>query len=72
MKQRVSLARALFSLHPIKLLDEVTKELDPASRNSALDQILRNSESSLILLTTHRPEDLDGLPCTRVSLPHLL
>ena len=72
MKQRVSLARALFSLHPIKLLDEVTKELDPAARKSALDRIVRSSESSLILLTTHRPEDLDGLPCTRVSLPQLL
>ena len=69
MKQRVSLARALFSPHPIKLLDEVTKELDPDARKAALGEIVRASESSLILLSTHRPEDLDGLPCTRVSLP---
>ena len=68
MKQRVSLARALFSPHPIKLLDEVTKELDQASVSRALEAIRRSSEESLILFSTHRPEDLDGFETTLVEL----
>lgn len=71
MKQRVSLARALFSLHPIKLLDEVTKELDSASVSLVLEQIARSSADSLILFSTHRPEDCENLLTTRVELPHL-
>ena len=71
MKQRVSLARALFSPHPIKLLDEVTKELDQASVSLVLEQIARISADSLILFSTHRPEDCDHLPTTRVELPSL-
>lgn len=71
MKQRVSLARALFSPHPIKLLDEVTKELDQASVSLVLDQIARYSADSLILFSTHHPEDCDRLNATRVELQPL-
>ena len=69
MKQRVSLARALFSPHPIKLLDEVTKELDQHSIALALDLIARYSENSLILFSTHHPEDCDHIPTTLLELP---
>ncbi len=71
MKQRVSLARALFSPHPIKLLDEVTKELDRTSVDLVLSEIKRVSADSLILFSTHHPEDCDGLPSTRIELPSL-
>lgn len=71
MKQRVSLARALFSPHPIKLLDEVTKELDRTSVDLVLSEIERVSADSLILFSTHHPEDCDGLPSTRIELPSL-
>ena len=69
MKQRVSLARALFSPHPIKLLDEVTKELDPTSIAQVLDAIRSAAKDALILFSTHHPEDLSDLPTTMVELP---
>ena len=69
MKQRVSLARALFSPHPIKLLDEVTKELDPTSIAQVLDAIRSAAKDALILFSTHHPEDLSDLPTTKVELP---
>lgn len=71
MKQRVSLARALFSPHPIKLLDEVTKELDQTSISLVLEQISRFSKESLILFSTHHPEDCEKLSTTVVELPSL-
>ncbi|MBP5349350.1 MAG: ATP-binding cassette domain-containing protein [Clostridia bacterium] len=71
MKQRVSLARALFSPHPIKLLDEVTKELDRTSVDLVLAQIAKYSADSLILFSTPHPEDCDGIPSTRIELPPL-
>ena len=71
MKQRVSLARALFSPHPIKLLDEVTKELDQKSIGLALDLIARYSQTSLILFSTHHPEDCERIPNVRLELPSL-
>ena len=69
MKQRVSLARALFSPHPIKLLDEVTKELDPTSIAQVLDAIRSAAKDALILFSTHHPEDLSDLTTTKVELP---
>ena len=69
MKQRVSLARALFSPHPIKLLDEVTKELDQTSVSLVLEQIARTAKDSLILFSTHHPEDCAHVPTTLVELP---
>lgn len=69
MKQRVSLARALFSPHPIKLLDEVTKELDPTSITLILDAIRSAAKTSLFLFSTHHPEDLSDLPTRKVELP---
>ncbi len=69
MKQRVSLARALFSPHPIKLLDEVTKELDPVSIAQVLDAIRSAAKEALILFYKHHPEALSDLPTTKVELP---
>ena len=71
MKQRVSLARALFSPHPIKLLDEVTKELDRASVDLVLAAIAKYATDSPILFSTHHPEDCDGMAATRIELPPL-
>ena len=71
MKQRVSLARALFSPHPIKLLDEVTKELDQSSVSLVLKQISRFSKESLIVFSTHHPEDCERITTERLELPSL-
>ena len=71
MKQRVSFARALFSPHPIKLLDEVTKELDRTSLELVLSRIAEYSSNALILFSTHHPEDCDGLKTTRIELSSL-
>ena len=68
MKQRVSLARALFSPHPIKLLDEVTKELDPATVALVLEQIRLAGKKALILFSTHHPEDLSDFATKTVEL----
>ena len=69
MKQRVYLARALFSPHPIKLLDEVTKELDQSSISLVLSQISHFSKDSLILFSTHHPEDCTNIETTLLELP---
>lgn len=61
MKQRVSIARALFSSSKILLLDEPTKELDEALRKILYALLIERAETSLILLSTHRTEETDIL-----------
>lgn len=61
MKQRVSIARALFSDAEILLLDEPTKELDEALRTTLYGILTERAKSSLILLSTHRTEETELL-----------
>ena len=61
MKQRVSLARAFFHKGQVLLLDEPTKELDPANVKSVLDFIKEEAKSRLVIMVTHKNEDIEAL-----------
>lgn len=61
MKQRISLARAFIKDAPILLLDEPTKELDPANAEIVRGLIRKAAESRLVILASHNPEDLLSL-----------
>lgn len=61
MKQRVSLARALIKDTPILLLDEPTKELDPANAEVVRGLIRKAAESRLVILASHSTEDVLSL-----------
>ncbi len=62
MKQRVSVARALFAGRDIILLDEPTKELDAELREILLGMISEASKSSLVILVSHIDDAL-SIPC---------
>ena len=53
MKQRVSLARALLRDSDVLLLDEPTKELDPALVRTVGELIAEAAKSRLVLLVSH-------------------
>lgn len=61
MKQRVSLARAFLRNTPVLLLDEPTKELDGYNISLVLEEISRQAKNRLVLVVTHRTEDIDSL-----------
>lgn len=61
MKQRISLARAFIKDAPILLLDEPTKELDPANAEIVRGLIRKAGDSRLVILASHNPEDLLSL-----------
>lgn len=61
MKQRISLARAFIKDAPILLLDEPTKELDPANAEIVRGLIRKAAESRLVILASHNLEDLLSL-----------
>ena len=69
MKQRVSIARALFSNADILLLDEPTKELDENLRRRLYDLLIKRAETSLILLSTHRVEEVEILGAKTILIP---
>ena len=58
MKQRVSLARAFMKNAPVILLDEPTKELDAALCEQVCEMINEIAEDKLVILVTHKEEDL--------------
>ena len=61
MKQRVALARAFLHKGTVVLLDEPTKELDPGNVQKVHDLIKREAKKRLIIMVTHKNEDLEGL-----------
>ncbi len=68
MKQRVSLVRALLKSSKILILDEPTKELDSSIISSLYDIINEESKTRLVILVTHRKEDLEILAPTVINL----
>lgn len=56
--QRLSIARALFSEHPILLLDECTSALDEQTEKKLLFN-LHNMTNKTVIIVTHRPAVLD-------------
>ena len=61
--QRLSIARAILSNHPILLLDEATSALDEATEARLL-QNLKSQTSRTVLIVTHRTKVRDA--CDRV------
>ena len=68
MKQRVNFARAVMKSSPILILDEPTKELDPALVKKMLDIIVNESMKRLVLLVTHNKDELSEIKHTIVNL----
>ncbi len=68
MKQRASLARAFLKAAPVLLLDEPTKELDSENASLVVDMIAEAGTERLVLLVTHRPEDIEKLSPKIINL----
>ena len=56
--QRIAIARAIFSDHPILILDEATSSLDGDTEQQLLKN-LRSMTDKTVLIVTHRPAALD-------------
>ena len=71
MRQRVSLARAFLSKSPVLLLDEPTKELDPALAALVRDMIREESKSRLVIVVSHNEEDrkIAGAEIVEITAP---
>ena len=68
MKQRVSLARALLKKAPVLLLDEPTKELDPALCEKVCEMIKKCAEERTVILVTHKESDAKLLEGEQINL----
>ncbi len=68
MKQRVAFARAVLKKSNILLLDEPTKELDTALRDTVLEIIAEESKKRLVIFVTHKPEEIEILGATTINL----
>ena len=55
--QRLAVARAILSGHPVLLLDEATSSLDEATEREMLDNI-RSMTDATVIIVTHRPQAL--------------
>lgn len=65
-KQRIALARALYGNPSLLVLDEGTAALDQETEDQVLEEILRLSRDTTVLMVTHRPAILSQ--CDRVLL----
>ena len=50
-KQRLALVVALLLKRPVMVFDEVTSSLDPASKTIVIRELLKNSKSTLLIIT---------------------
>ena len=57
-KQKIALARAVLKDSPIYLLDEVTKSIDPESRDSINDVINNLKKEKTIIIVTHNVNEI--------------
>lgn len=53
--QRIAIARAILRKAPILVLDEATSALDLATEEKVIANMMRDKESRLTVVTTHRP-----------------
>jgi len=67
MRQRLSIARGLFSRPELLLLDEPTKSLDPKGAREIRELINRESKDRTLLIATHSFEEAKAL-CERVLI----
>jgi lipooligosaccharide transport system ATP-binding protein len=71
MKHRLLLARSLINSPDLLILDEPTTGLDPRSRHTVWDMLLRlKADGITLLLTTHYMEEAERL-CDRVAIMDL-
>lgn len=68
MRQRVALARAILRNSPVLLLDEPTKELDMVHAKMVLDAIADEGKKRLVIMVTHKREEIDELCATEVPI----
>jgi len=54
-RQRLAIARALYSGRPVLVLDEATSALDPATEARVLDNLHRHRADRTLVLVSHRP-----------------
>src|SRR5436309_13901420 len=68
MKRRVEIAKGLMHRPAVLLLDEPTTGLDPGARRDVWNylRILRDTEGTTILVTTHLMEEAEG--CDRLAI----
>lgn len=69
MKQRVAFSRAILKNSPILLLDEFTKEVDPALSDIMYDIIREQSTSRLIIAVSHKEKDFANQESNIIKLP---
>ena len=68
MRQRVAFARAVLRDSSILILDEATKELDPALVETVLEIIREEVKKRLVLIVTHKENEIEALGATPIFL----
>ncbi len=58
MKQRVSIARALYNDASLYLLDEPFSALDAENRDTAMSILKKKAENALLIIVSHNLEDI--------------
>ena len=67
-KQRLVLARILYDLKPILLLDEITNSLDAENVNIIINALNELKKSHIIILVTHKGFELDKIEHNRLII----
>ena len=68
MRQRVAFARAVLKKSKILILDEATKELDSALRDTVLEIIAEEAKNRLVIFVTHKSDEIDTLGAKIITL----
>lgn len=68
MRQRVAFARAILRDSKILILDEATKELDPALADIVLEIIKEQCKRRLVIIVTHKDSEITELGAIRIHL----
>ena len=71
MRQRVSFSRAILKESRILILDEATKELDKALADTVLSIIKEESKRRLVIIVTHKSDEIDALGARIIDLSNL-